>query len=106
MRAWFHGERYRDSLIPGTQVALFGKVEFDRGNAHLLMMHPEIEILSSEDEHEETLHSGRIVAVYEAAAKVSTRVFRSLLDRILKNVELPPTSYRRASVTVIQLPDR
>ncbi len=101
---WFHGERYRDSLVPGTRVALFGKVELDRGNAQRLMVQPEIEILSSEDTHEETLHSGRIIAVYEAAAKVSTRVFRSLLDRILKNVALAgdevPASVRQR----LQLP--
>lgn len=101
---WFHGERYRDSLIPGTRVALFGKVELDRGNAQRLMVQPEIEILSSEDMHEETLHSGRIVAVYEAAAKVSTRVFRSLLDRILKNVELAADELPASVSERIQLP--
>ncbi len=86
---WFHGERYRDTLLPGTRVALFGKVELDRGNAHRLMVQPEIEILTSEDAQEETLHSGRIVAIYEAAGKVTTRILRSLLDRILKTVDLP-----------------
>ncbi|HLH05237.1 MAG TPA: ATP-dependent DNA helicase RecG [Bryobacteraceae bacterium] len=86
---WFHGERYRDSLTPGTRAALFGKVELDRARGRRLMVQPEIEILTSEDSHEETLHSGRIVAVYEAAGKISTRVFRTLLDRILKSVSLP-----------------
>ncbi len=102
---WFHGERYRDSLIPGTRVALFGKVELDRGNAQRLMVQPEIEILSSEDMHEETLHSGRIVAIYEAAGKVSTRVFRSLLDRVLKNVELPADELPASVRERIRLPD-
>ena len=102
---WFHGERYRDSLVPGTRVALFGKVELDRGHARRLMVQPEIEILSSEDAHEETLHSGRIVAVYEAAGKVSTRVFRSLLDRIFKNVELPADELPASVRERIGLPD-
>jgi ATP-dependent DNA helicase RecG len=103
---WFHGERYRDSLIPGARVALFGKVELDRfSHAHRLMLQPEIEILSSEDEPEETLHSGRIVAVYEAAGKVSTRVFRTLLDRILKNVELPADALPPSVRDHVQLPD-
>jgi ATP-dependent DNA helicase RecG len=102
---WFHGERYRDSLVPGTRVALFGKVELDRSNAHRLMVQPEIEILSSEDEPEETLHSGRIVAVYEAAGKVSTRVFRALLDRILKNIELPADALPPSVRERIHLPD-
>ncbi len=102
---WFHGERYRDSLVPGTRVALFGKVELDRGNAQRLMVQPEIEILSSEDAHEETLHSGRIVAVYEAAGKVSTRIFRSLLDRVLKSIELPPDELPPSVRDRIHLPD-
>ncbi len=102
---WFHGERYRDSLVPGTRVALFGKVELDRGNVQRLMVQPEIEILSSEDAHEETLHSGRIVAVYEAAGRVSTRVFRSLLDRILKNIELAADELPASVRERLQLPD-
>jgi len=86
---WFHGQRYADSLLPGTRVALFGKVEMDRGTGQRLMIQPEIEILSGEDDSEETLHSGRMVAIYEAAGKISTRVFRSLLDRVLKDTDLP-----------------
>ncbi len=102
---WFHGERYRDSLVPGTRVALFGKVELERGHAQRLMVQPEIEILSSEDAPEETLHSGRIVAVYEAAGKVSTRAFRSLLDRVLKSVELPEDELPASVRQRLQLPD-
>ena len=102
---WFHGERYRDSLVPGTRAALFGKVELDRSAAGRLMVQPELEILSSEDEPEETLHSGRIVAVYEAAGKVSTRVFRALLDRILKNVELPSDALPPSVRERVRLPD-
>ncbi len=86
---WFHGERYADSLTPDTRVALFGKVELDKTSGHRLMVQPEIEILSGGDEADETLHSGRIVAVYEAAGKISTRVFRSLIDRVLRAIELP-----------------
>jgi ATP-dependent DNA helicase RecG len=86
---WFHGERYADSLVPDARVALFGKVELDRSSGHRLMVQPEVEMLSSDDEHDETLHSGRIVPVYEAASKISTRVFRSLLHRILSDVPLP-----------------
>jgi ATP-dependent DNA helicase RecG len=86
---WFHGERYADSLVPETRVALFGKVDLDKSSGHRLMTQPEVEILSASDDVDETLHSGRIVAVYEAAGKISTRVFRTLLDRILKEVVLP-----------------
>ena len=83
---WFHGERFADSLAAGVRVALFGKVELDRATGGRVMVQPEIEILVREDEEDEALHTGRIVAVYEAAGKVSTRIFRQLLDRILKQV--------------------
>ena len=85
---WFHGERYADTLVRDTRLALFGKVELDRSRGSRLMIQPEIEILSG-DEGEETLHSGRIVPVYEAAGKISTRVFRTLIDRVLKEAPMP-----------------
>ncbi len=86
---WFHGERYADSLTPETRVAIFGKVEWDRASGARLMVQPEVEILSDDEDGDATLHSGRVVAVYEAASKISTRVFRSLLNRILAEVKLP-----------------
>ena len=101
---WFHGERYADSLLPDTRVALFGKVELDKTSGHRLMVQPEVEILSGGDEADETLHSGRIVAVYEAAGKVSTRIFRTLLDRILKEVDLPEDPLPESVRQRVQLP--
>ncbi len=101
---WFHGERYADSLVPGTRVALFGKVELDRPHGGRLMVQPEIEILSADDQGEESLHTGRIVAVYEAAAKVSTRVFRSLIDRVLKQVPMPEDALPESVRARVELP--
>jgi ATP-dependent DNA helicase RecG len=101
---WFHGERYADSLVPGARVALFGKVELDKSSAQRLMVQPEVEILSGGDEVDETLHSGRIVAVYEAAGKISTRVFRTLIDRILKEIDLPDDPLPASVRERIQLP--
>jgi ATP-dependent DNA helicase RecG len=100
---WFHGERYAENLVPGTRVALFGKVELDKGNQRL-MIQPEIEFLSGDDE-EETLHSGRMVAIYEAAGKISTRVFRTLLDRILKETEFPGDPLPASVHASMRLPD-
>jgi ATP-dependent DNA helicase RecG len=85
---WFHGERYADSLVPGVRLALFGKVELDRSRGNLLIVQPEIEFFTEED-HDELLHTGRIVAIYEAAGKISTRVFRTLIDRVLREAPLP-----------------
>jgi ATP-dependent DNA helicase RecG len=101
---WFHGQRYADSLVPDTRVALFGKVELDRGSGQRLMIQPEIEILSADEDGDEMLHTGRIVAVYEAAGKISTRVFRGLIDRVLKEVSPPEDALPETVRTRTQLP--
>ncbi len=86
---WFHGEYLQKILAPGVRAALYGKVEFDSYTGDLSMTHPEMEILQAdEDEEEATLHTGRIVPVYEAAGKITTRVFRRLVHFVLAN--LPP----------------
>jgi ATP-dependent DNA helicase RecG len=80
---WFHAQYLANVLVPGTRVALFGKVEFDAYKAELAMLHPEVEVLRDDDSDDEPgLHTGRIVPVYEAAGKVTTRVLRSILHRI------------------------
>jgi len=83
---WFHGAYLADVLIPGQKIALFGKVEFDTYSGHLAMMHPEYEILADDEDGDASLHTGRIVPVYEAAGKVTTRALRTLLHRILESV--------------------
>jgi ATP-dependent DNA helicase RecG len=89
MTRWFHGERFANTLTPDTRAAIFGKVELDKASGHRMMIQPEIEILSDEEAAEAALHSGRVVAVYEAAGRMTTRVFRSLLSRILDEVSMP-----------------
>jgi len=101
---WFHGERYADSLTPGTRVALFGKVELDRMRGLRVMVQPEVEILSEDDDEDETLHSGRVVAVYEAAGKISTRAFRKLIDRVLKEAPMPEDALPSSVRTRVGLP--
>src|SRR5205814_9749345 len=59
----------------------------DSYRGDLQMMHPEIELLSGDDdEGESALHVGRIVPVYESAGKVNTRALRTLLYRILEEI--------------------
>ncbi len=97
---WFHAQYLAGVLQPGLRVALYGKVEFDAYQGGLIMLHPEFEILRGEEDEEEAgLHTGRIVPVYEAAGKVSARVFRNVLYRLtaaLGEAEDPlPESVRR-----------
>ena len=104
---WFHGSYLSNVLVPGLRVALFGKVEFDSYTGHLQVMHPEFEILSGDDDEGEAgLHTGRIVPIYEAAAKITTRVFRSLLRHVLDHlprIDDPLPEYIRKQ---LKLPDR
>lgn len=104
---WFHGAYLADVLAPGQKIALYGKVEFDTYSGHLAMMHPEYEILAEDDDGDASLHTGRIVPVYEAAGKVTTRALRTLLHRVLESIaplrEDPVPEHIRAR---LKLPDR
>ena len=86
---WFHGAYLANVLGEGMKVALFGKVEFDSYAGELSMLHPEMEILSGDDDDgEAALHVGRIVPIYEGSGKLTTRTIRTLVYRILKSLEL------------------
>src|ERR1700691_5596537 len=104
---WFHGGYLANVLAPGQKVALFGKVAFDNYAGQLNMLHPEFEILSDDDDAAEAaLHLGRVVPVYEAVSKISTRVLRTMVHRVLESVppvedQLPEEVRRR-----LKLPDR
>ena len=104
---WFHGAYLADVLAPGQKVALYGKVEFDTYTGNLAMMHPEYEILAEDEDGDASLHTGRIVPVYEAAGKVTTRALRTFIHRILESVapfaDDPVPEHIRAR---LKLPDR
>jgi ATP-dependent DNA helicase RecG len=71
------------------------------------MLHPEFEILSGDDDDgEAALHTGRIVPIYEAVSKLTTRLLRTLTHRILQQIDpldddLPPHIRQ-----LLKLPDR
>src|SRR5436305_6435931 len=86
---WFHGGYLANVFSEGMKVGLFGKVECDSYSGELTMLHPEFEILSGDDdEGEAALHVGRVVPIYEGTGKVTTRLLRVFLNRILQS--LPP----------------
>jgi len=103
---WFHGGYLNDILAPGLKVALFGKVEYDSYSRGIAMMHPEYEILSGDDDGDSSLHTGRVVPVYEAAGKVNTRVFRSLIHRVLESLPAQPDPLPPHIQQQMKLPDR
>jgi ATP-dependent DNA helicase RecG len=104
---WFHGGYLVDRFLPGVRAALYGKIELDNYTGDLLMMHPEFEILSGDDSDGDAgLHTGRIVPVYEAAGKVTTRAFRSLVHRVLESIAPLEDDLPAALRERLKLPDR
>jgi len=103
---WFHGAYLEDRMKPGVRLAVYGKVELDSYTGDLLIMHPEFEVLSGDDDGDAALHTGRVVPIYEAAGKISTRVFRNIVSRVLDSLQpvadpMPPEILAR-----LKLPDR
>jgi len=104
---WFHGGYLAHVFGDGMKVALFGKVEFDTYAGELTMLHPEFEILSGGDEEgEAALHVGRVVPIYEAAGKITTRLLRSFTHRILGEIEPVADFLPRYLCDRLKMPDR
>jgi len=83
--SWLNQPFLRDVFSPGQQVVLFGTVEM-RGSGGLQFTNPQYEILDDEDG--ETIHTGRIVPVYEKAGSVTPKMQRRLVHDALQR--LPP----------------
>lgn len=103
---WFHGSYLADRFQPGQKFALFGKIELDSYTAELLIMHPEYEPVSGEEEGDAALHTGRVVPIYEAAGKITTRIFRHLIHGVLEALELIGDPLPQAILSKMKLPDR
>jgi ATP-dependent DNA helicase RecG len=103
---WFHGGYLANVLADGMKVALFGKVEFDSYAGELTMLHPEMEILSGDDEGEMALHVGRVVPIYEGTGKITTRLIRTLMHRIVGAVEPLGDALPRFLRDRLKMPDR
>src|SRR5262249_14474048 len=110
VRAVFPNQAFlRDVFHPQQQVVLFGSLEY-RGSG-LQFTNPEYEILRGEQAHGEaddtTVHTGRIVPIYEKAGSVTPRMQRTLVHQLV--TELPaqlPDPLPEEIRTARQLPDR
>ena len=95
---WFNATYLRDRFKPGQLVALYGKVEEERGGGELQLVQPQFEILGdSSDEADageqkaaSSLEVGRIVPIYESTGqgRLTPRWFRRVIHGVLEN--LPP----------------
>jgi ATP-dependent DNA helicase RecG len=93
---WFNGAYLKDKFQPGQMLALYGRVEENRGELQLVQ--PQFEILAepdgdAEQKAAESLEIGRIVPIYESAGqgRLTTRWFRRIIHWALENLtpELP-----------------
>ena len=80
---WLNQPFLRDILMRGQHVVLYGIVEM-RGSASLQLTNPQYEILDDEDG--ETIHTGRIVPVYEKAGAVTPKMQRRLVYDALQKL--------------------
>jgi ATP-dependent DNA helicase RecG len=92
---WFNGTYLRDRFKPGQLVALYGKVEQERGG-ELQLVQPQFEILGDSADDAEggeqkaatSLEVGRIVPIYESAGqgRLTPRWFRRIIHAVLENL--------------------
>jgi len=82
---WFNQPFLKDIFARGQRVVLYGGIEM-RGSASLQITNPQYEIL--DDEEGETIHTGRIVPVYEKTGAVTPKMQRRLVFEALQR--LPP----------------
>jgi len=103
---WFNGAYLKDKFQPGQMVALYGRVEDNRGELELKQ--PQFEILgeaegeAADQKAAASLEIGRIVPIYETAGqgRLTSRWFRRIIHRTLESLpaELPegiPSAIRK-----------
>jgi ATP-dependent DNA helicase RecG len=80
---WMNQPYLKDVFMRGQHVVLYGLIEM-RGSASLQILNPQYEILDDEDG--ETIHTGRIVPVYEKTGTVTPKMQRRLLHDVLQKL--------------------
>jgi ATP-dependent DNA helicase RecG len=77
---WMNQSYLKDIFMRGQHVVLYGPLEL-RGSVGLQLLNPQYEIL--DDEEGETIHTGRIVPVYEKTGTVTPKMQRRLVHEAL-----------------------
>lgn len=85
---FFHGSYLEGRLKEGQRLVVHGKIDVDPYRpARLEMVNPQIELIGGEDAPADSTEVGRIVPVYEAIGKISSRVIRRILYGVLLNLD-------------------
>ena len=92
---WFNATYLQDKFVPGQMIALYGKVEEDQRSRELQIIQPQFEILGepgdggnngAEKKAAESLEIGRIVPIYEAGRRLTSKWFRRIIRTALDNL--------------------
>ena len=92
---WFNATYLQDKFVPGQMIALYGKVEEDQRSRELQIIQPQYEVLGDpsdagengpEKKVAESLEIGRIVPIYEAAGRLTSKWFRRIIRTTLDNL--------------------
>jgi len=80
---------YKNLFKEGMVIVASGKLDYFRG---MQMVHPEIEILSSSEDPEDLVHTGRIIPLYHSTESLKSdgldsRGFRRLIKQIIDYME-------------------
>jgi len=82
---WLNQPFLRDVFVAGQHVVLYGAVEA-RAGAGIQLTNPQYELIEAEEG--ETIHTGRIVPIYERAGAMTPKLQRRLVFDVLQR--LPP----------------
>jgi ATP-dependent DNA helicase RecG len=83
---WFNLHYVQKMIATGQQLVVFGKPKL-RGK-RLCMDHPEFEVI--EDDEDKSIHLRRITPIYPATEGLSQRVLRSIIYRLLQELDTEP----------------
>jgi ATP-dependent DNA helicase RecG len=81
--SWLNQPFLRDVFTRGQHVVLFGVIEM-RGHGGVQLTNPQYEILDEDDR--ETIHTGRIVPVYEKTGSVTPKIQRKIVFDALQRL--------------------
>jgi ATP-dependent DNA helicase RecG len=83
---WFNLHYIQKMIATGQQLVVFGKPRL-RGK-RICMDHPEFEVI--ENDEERSIHLRRITPIYPATEGLSQRVLRSIIYRLLQELDTEP----------------
>ncbi len=81
---WFNQPYHAARMPAGTTVAFSGKTEFRYGKFQ--MVNPAYDILDEEGDSQESIHTGRIIPLHPASARISSARLRRLIWNALQSL--------------------